>query len=681
MTAPFITEEIEIELPDEELRSDAAVGGTPRSDAYPKGAVISLSQERRQALINWIDEWLIALHNAHDPKLDEWAQEEIDYEAEPEPPKTKPYVGASNIVVPVIASGVDPTFARLDMGLFGNELYQIKALRKAWLDITESLQTFVNYYFAERIQFRKVAGPGLLDLIKHGTVVFKTVYDSVKYDVKTYDRDWKPIKRPVTRFEGPRVFHIPLQNLLFPPYYQHLQDCPIVAEIIYTTPEDLQIAQRSNKVTNIDDVIKYTTTDRTVVEDTQAANANHEESRWVHNEIKLYELWFRYDIDGDGIPESMVATYHADTSTLIQLRYNWYHHQEHPYTLIPYTLRSGTLYGIGQCKMMKPFQDGVTDWQQMAMDNNYLANVRGWAARKDSGIEDNLEWYPGKVLHMDDPMKDIRELKLSDTYQSTLGERQNLLGLGEKRSGISDYLTGRESPIVGSRATATSTVALIQEGKARVESVLENVRGGFADILHKCINIWIQYGTGDLEDIVFGLDSTADDIKTFFSNVNEVNVRGAIGIVLGATDPANNRTVQQQSALAIIQIMMQYLEKLLQVGQQALQAQQQMPQYTEMAKEVMGAARKLFKDLLDTYEIRNAEELLPELENFLNGAEQTLTGGQGGPEPSPGGAGGAQGVPAGGFVPPTPAANGGAPPPFPGFPRGLPLPGGGPGLG
>lgn len=672
MTYGSVVIEDALDLRSESVSDLARLEGDP----YPTQAILPLSRERMDMLKVWIDEWLMSLHNSHQPKLMEWAQEEADYEALPEPPKTKPYVGASNIVVPVIAMGVDPTFARFDTGLFGNELFQLKALRKPWKDSVESVQQFINFYFGHRLDFRRVMGPCLLDIIKHGTGVLKTVYDCVKYEAKTYDRDWKVVKHPVVRFKGPRVSHVPLQNFMFPPYYQHLEDCPFVAEIVYTTPEDLQIAKRSGKVTNIEEVIKYTTVDRTIVEDTQAENANHEDARWVHNEIKLVEIWCRYDVDGDGMPESLVITYHEDTKTIIQLRYNWYHHQQYPYTIIPYTLRSGTLYGIGQCKMMKPFQEAVTDWQQMAMDNNYLANIRGWVARTDSGVDEDLEWYTGKVIHVDDPQKDLRELKLSDAYASTLSERQNLMGLGEKRSGISDYLTGRESPIVGSRATATSTVALIQEGKARVESALENVRLGLSDVAYKCIDIWVQYGTGEVEDVVFGLDAVADNVKTFFSNVDETNVRGSLGIALGVTDPANNKTVQQQTALAIIQVMMQYLEKLLQVGAQAIQSQAQMPAYAEMAKEVMGSARKLFKDLLDTYEIRDAEELLPELEKYLN-VQGPVPPGPGAASAPGGGVGGPSGIPTGGIAP-APGVGFGPATPTAGRPPGvLPYPGGG----
>jgi hypothetical protein len=64
--------------------------------------------------------------------------------------------------------------------------------------------------------------------------------------------------------------------------------------------------------------------------------------------------------------------------------------------------------------------------------------------------------------------------------------------------------------------------------------------------------------------------------------------------------------------------MMQYQEKVLELGSVALQAEMTMPAFTDMAAEVMTAARAMFKDLLNTYDIRNPEDYLPDLEKYLN---------------------------------------------------------------
>ncbi len=274
-------------------------------------------------------------------------------------------------------------------------------------------------------------------------------------------------------------------------------------------------------------------------------------------------------------------------------------------------------------------------------------------AKKNSGIEQVPRLYGGRTFFVDDPTKDFIPFSAGDIYPSTLAERQNLFGMVEKRTGVSDYLQGRESPIIGTRATATSTLALIKEGTQRVEEVLENFRQGFAEVMEYCISIWIQYGTGGLEDLLFSDDKIAMGVKEFFKRVNHENINGAFAVDLTVTDASSNRQAQQQMKLALTQVIMQYLEKLLLAGQGALQAiSAGMPQYAEMVKEVMGAARVLLREVATTFDTRNPEDILPDLEKIIDASlKQVPPGGQpsvgGGVEGQSGRPGGQSGLPVG----------------------------------
>ena len=352
--------------------------------------------------------------------------------------------------------------------------------------------------------------------------------------------------------------------------------------------------------------------------------------------------------------------------------------------LSKFSRRSDGLYGIGLCEMVLPFQQAITKWEQMAQDNAYIANIRMFIVKRESGIEEVPRLYAGRCFFVDDPRSDFIPFATGDIYPSTLSERQNLFGLVEKRTGVSDYLTGRESPIIGTRATATSTLALIQEGTKRVEEVLENFREGFAEILLNCISIWMQYGLEGLDEMVLGEDSVAADVRKFFDIVTQTNIHGTIAIDLTATDASGSRAALQQMQLQLIQIMMGYYEKLLEAMSIALQMQQQPGGEAAVAviRDTATAARKLFTDLLHDYNIRNPEDYLPDLEKYLGGS--TTNGGpplSGSPQGQLGAPQGQQGVP---FARPV---NAGPPVPSPAQPgsgagpsNGVPLTGQGGGI-
>lgn len=634
--------------------------GTPAEGANaPKpfpDAIIDLSEDQEKKLKAWLNEQLLWLQSAQHRKQDIWADYEIAYRAYPEAFKTVPFEGASNIVVPVIAMAVDPIHARLDTGIWKQDPpITVKALRKEVLDYIPSVQKFINFWAKNIVKMRQIASPRMLECCKLGTMVFKTIYDREIYDIKTYDpkQDYKVVTRQEVRYAGPRVIGISLGDFLFPPTYQFLQDCHMVAERIRTTYWKLKIMEASKKLQNVDKVKDQTTHVRTPLEDAREQSAQHV-GVMRNDDIIVYEIWFDYDIDGNDLPEHLVCTWHPETQTILQLRYNWYFNQKKPYIVIPYTVTNDSLYGIGLCEMVLPFQRAITKWEQMAEDNAYIANIRMFIVKKESEIEEVPRLYAGRCFFVDDPRSDFIPFASGDIYPSTLTERQNLFGLVEKRTGVSDYLTGRESPVIGSRATATSTLALIQEGTKRVEEVLENFREGFGEIFLNCISIWMQYGLEGLNEMVLGDDKVANDVRSFFDIITQTNVYGTIGLDLTATDASGSKQALQSMQLQIIQVMMGYYEKLLEAMSIALQMQAQGNQEAVLViKDTATAARKLFTDLLHDYNIRNPEDYLPDLSKYLGGP--SADGGQG-----PGGAAqGPAGSPSGqSGVPTAPAANG-----------------------
>jgi hypothetical protein len=657
-------------IPDIAFQDDSPAPAPPvaqlaeqETDAAPQvkypPAILEISDETKDKFLSWLDTWLQDLVSSQNENQDAWAEIEEAYRALPgsmSSISSPPFQGGCMDIIPVQRMAVDPIHARLDTGIFKQDpVFSVKGLQADTTKFASSLEKFIDAYQKHVLHLRRIGSPRLLEMVKLGTMVFKTVYDQETSKSKGYDQEFKVVEKTTLKFRGPRVLGISLGDFLFPPNYQDVQDCPIIAERQRTTFEKLKLLEADHKLANVDKIKgQDNTVTRTPLEREREEGVKNKPSVRT-NELVVYECWCDYDIDGDGLPEHIVVTYHYDTRTIIQLRYNWYFHQKKPYTVVPYMITNESLLGMGVGEVTSPFQKAVTRFHRMASDNAYLANIRMFIGKKGSGLEEIPRLFTGKVFFVDDPTKDFIPFAGGDIYPSTLTERSNLFGMVEKATGLSDYLVGRESPIIGTRATATSTLALIQEGARRVEEVLENIRNGFSEIIEFCLSIWVQYGTDGIEDRFFGNDAIAQDVKAFFAMASQQNVNALIGVELTATDASTTRVAQQQMQLGIIQIMMMYLEKVLAAGQAALQAQQTMPQLTEMIKEVMRAARAMFTDLVKKYDIRNPEDYLPDLEKFLQ-----PQGGNGGPQSvGPGAAGGVGGGAAGpGGLPALPIATG-----------------------
>lgn len=608
-----------VDLEELNIKPDEAI-----SNVLPP-AMIEISDEDKDRLLVYVREWIQDLKVSHNEKLEQWAKEEIEYRAKFEGDMTFPFVGASGITVPLIAMGVDPVFARLDTGIFkGDRVFVLRALRKSLVDITPGLELWLHFTQRHKLRLRENTTPSLLEMCKHGTMVLSIDYDAELREVLDYDENWKVVKKTIPS-QGVVIKGVSIKNFMFPPRYQHLQDCPIVAEKFLTNDGKLRAAAKQGKLVNVEEVLRFQgNKDTNVLDSAREDSAQHRETGVYRREYQLWRIWCDFDIDGDGIEEKLSLIWDESSETFLQIRLNWFFHQLKPYVLIPYITSSDTLYGLGLGEMLSTFQTILTRWERMAENNAYLANTIMYVTRTGVVKEDTLRVYGGRNIKVADPLTDIKPLRVGDTYNSTIQERQNIIGLAEKRTGISDYLTGRESPIVGSRATATSTVALIQEGTRRVEQVLENLRVGLADAIQMAIYLWIQFGVDPVTDVAFENDDVAEAVHTFFNTINRDNIDGAIAIDLSATDAANNKQVQQQTQLALIQVMMSYLQKVMEAGQMALGANN--PVLTEMVTEVLDAARTMFRDLLNKYDIPNADMYLPDLEKFL-GRDDTRANG------------------------------------------------------
>jgi hypothetical protein len=634
-----------------------AQGPLPTGDVpvdYTK-AMIPLRDEQRDALVRWLDQWIKDLEAMQADKVSEWSLYETAYRARQGEPSDSPFIGHNVDTVPVIAMAVEPVHARLETGIFKQDPFiHTKPIRKRAKQYALPLQHWLNFYFTKVVNLQQVSAPALLECAKLGTMVFKVPFVNEKCRGKRYSDKGKVEEFVYRKFYGPRPERVSLDNFLVPPHIQYIQDSPIVVERQRTTYESLKELEFNGYLTNVSKVREHTGGVKpTELEDAREDMANHVSSshtQLAEDEIVVYECWFVYNLSltvedtktkettERSYPVKLVATYEPNSRQLLQLRYNPYFHQHYPYVVIPYTITTDSVYGIGIGEMSYTFQNSITQSHRNALDNSYLANMRGFIKKRGSAMsEEPIRIHAGMTLFADDA-GDIKPFQLGDTYYSTIQERQNLFGMVEKRTGVSDYMTGRESPALGSRATATSTLALIQEGTRRVEQVMGNLRSGYNELFRMCMMCWAQYGLGDYDDYMFEGEETGTLLDQFFKTVvDPSNIATLMSIDIGVTDATTNRQIQQQMQLALIQLMTQYLTQVLQAGQLAIQAVQQgMPQVQDLVVAILKSAQLMYRDLLSKYDIPGAEEYLPDVISIITA--------QGGSPPA-GLGGGSTGIP------------------------------------
>jgi hypothetical protein len=96
-----------------------------------------------------------------------------------------------------------------------------------------------------------------------------------------YDKDagtFSVVKTKEVRYRGSRVKGIPLQNVMIPPGFEDIDDCPIICEKVTATVGQLRLWEASGKITNVNKILSFPTSRRSDVTETQIDEANQDSS-------------------------------------------------------------------------------------------------------------------------------------------------------------------------------------------------------------------------------------------------------------------------------------------------------------------------------------------------------------------------------------------------------------------
>jgi len=597
------------------------------------------------------------------------------YEAKPEvETKSFPWEGASNLVVPVVPTAVEAVLSRLLDSIFGGKvIWEPSAKSAKWGDLVDPLGVWLNWVGRNVLNMRKVAKDWLLGTIKHGTGITKLTWER-KLRRVVYAEGESEVEEIVVVHDGPRLRAIPLADFFVSAdaiTTKDIQNCTWVGYRSYYTWKDLKEGELSGEFIEVDRIKNFKRSFGEPYED-QAQEASGVTIS-EYQDYEIWEIWLSYDVKGDGIPSEIVVKFEPTSRVVLSAAYNYFRHQERPFHLIPYMPREDSLLGIGIPEMLKDIQDEISTIHNQRIDNGTLANTRAFLRRR-SALVGQDEIYPGAFIDVDE-MDDVAELRLGDVYPSQLQEELHSNSIGEKRTGVSDYTVGRESAAIGSRATATSTMALLREGNKRFRMTIQEVRNALSNIAHQVIMLYQQFAPESTVMYEMFSEKEARIVKQFLTLPNDLS-RANVVVDTPAVSETENKEMKQQTMLTLLGVVQQFYQSLFQAVGIANDPNAP-PMVKELANHAAKTGSKLFERVLEAFEFRDADSFAPDMEALLqlggyvdqmnqmmggmNGANGPGAGGPAGASGGqpPMGAGGQGGVPVGGGAPGQPQDGGG----------------------
>jgi hypothetical protein len=581
-------------------------------------AQIDIPQAQMDEAINWAlseIEKAKAERGELESRLAEW---ERLYEARPKVKiKTFPWYDCSNLVVPVIATAVDAVLARLMNAIFGaKELWVGTPRSPNWVALIEPVQTWLNWAGDEVMDMYRVCQKWFLGMLKFGTGVLKLPWETRKRNVIYKDAGGNLVSELITVHQGPAPTVIPLADFFHSSdalISGDVQNCEWVAHRTSKTWKKIKELETSKIYFDVDRIKENKRTQATDVEQEIMENVGYEIME--HKDYEIWEMWASYDVNKDGIPEELVLTIQPDARVALRAVYNFYRHQERPLHLIRFMPRDNSLLGIGLCQMLQDIQEEITAIHNQRIDNATLSNTATFLKRKNAIITSNGV-YPGGFIEVDDIEGDIKALDYGRIHHTLLPEELHSNSIGEKRTGVSDYTVGRESAAIGSRATATSTLALIREGNKRFAMTIRDIREGLGDIAHQVIMLYQQFAPNS--EVMYEIFSDKEkQVMQMFMQLPPDYTRSGILIDTPALSEYDNKELTRQGLMTIMGILQGFYGGLFQAMGVALSPQAPEP-LKQLAVQGAKAGSMIWQRLLETFDFRDAEQFAPDIEEILS---------------------------------------------------------------
>lgn len=558
--------------------------------------------------------------------------------------RTFPFQGASNRTYPLLAMNLDPILARLVRTIHApSNLWTITALNEQWVDAAKPAQDFLQYVDFSMLHMLDVNYRALLEMLKLGTAIYKVGWKFERNRVTGYDHAQNRT-RLIREINQPIVDLVHLPNFVLPPEALDIDPdaqggAQWVAERLRYRPEALAALAKAQDpvMPNYDPdavqkIITYQETAPTLYEQRvqQLDEFSGAFSRRWSRPIELWEVHVRFDSTGNGFEDDLVVLWHHPTRTIARATYNPFQHRKRPYHAARY-IRGDGFYGIGLGEQTRMFQELGTDVLNFDIDKILLTHAPMIKAKEGANILPNEAYFPSKTIFLNDPKNDMEPFFLTQAGSESQQVAQlfnQIQELSKQRTGLTDLQFGSVGA-VPSRTPATTVQALLQEGNTRFDLVIQDLRiNALGRVgLQVLQNIVQQVGDHvnnpdgsqfiQLAAMVLGQHPGAfvDTLLQLPSN----QVETGLGVELTATSGTNNKELSRQSYLALLQVFGQWGPQLVQLAQVAQQTAG--TPVGAVALELFGGARELLQRVMEQFDIRNPDDIIPNLQAALSAVQ------------------------------------------------------------
>lgn len=561
---------------------------------------VNLNKEQKKELSQFLkDEVNQCLSDRIDITA-KWAKWERQYEGKPEETKkTFPWDGCSNVVVPVTGSIIDALLARvMDMWKV-SPFFVAKSLNPQIDSLASPIGDLLEWANKHELKLFSTMIPTIISTLKFGNGFGKMVW---------------VLANKYTGVEGAEYRHIPINDMLFPMGSNNIHTSKWCGNRERFTFSDLKKMERQGLISGVS---KFKTIEpevepidelKTMEEDLTLSNASPSDF------FTVYDLQVSWDINGDDMDEEIHVICLWPEFTILGIYMNEYGFR--PYRHFKLFPRENNIYAMGLCEYLNDLQEELTTIHRQRTDNATLANTRFFKGKSGAqGVKPGMKIWPGRVFIMDDPATDLIGEQLGEVYQSSVQSEMILMSLIEKRAGLSDVAMGKAPR----RETATTTLALIQEGNKRLDFLITYLKAELSELAMDYIELHRQFASPDKVIRILGQDGSKVDSVI---NIPDISMRGRLILEVSAGSEVTSKEVQRQQLIQLFSLFKEFYMGMFELAQMVTNPQVS-PLVSGFAVKVINSATKFMEQIADNFDVKDAKEIIPVLMDVVTEMKQT----------------------------------------------------------
>lgn len=563
-------------------------------------------EDTRSEIVNYLTREIDQVQSDRETLEDSWEKWRRQRVARPEEKKKNyPWENASNQAVPLAATNTNSIFATTK-DKFGSRrpLISITTKDKDLKPHAEALTELVDQLMESKhhINIRKKNLTLLYDLVSLGTQFAKVPWNIKKW---TFKREGQQVEKIV--MDSPDIIPIPIDDFFCKLHLYDIQTAPWVA--IRTRYQEYELRQKeANGIfEGVEDILSHTEREiqewREEVLDQQDQDSTITEDS---GEYEVYETYLFWDVDGDGVAEDIKVFFQKDAGVILRAEFNELGKRD--IVRIPYFNMPYQLYGIGVGHMVEKLQDEVDTLHNIRVNSQHLSSLQGFVTRSGSTSLDNFEFTPLFNLKTESPKEDVVQMSFPDVSQSTFMAEQMVEQYADRFTGAGNAMMGQPDDQAKTRATASGTMFLAQQGFKLYESISKNIEEGYGEL-----GLMVVYQlvanpdrARDTALNLIGVEKQGYIEEVLSMNVEDIPTKFDFTIQVTEVDKTEEAKLQKWMTLQ--QLYSAYVERTASLAEKIFMVRQQAPELAEPLLKLYTGQTKIMQEIIDNLTDKDPED-------------------------------------------------------------------------